>query len=379
MAFRERRAVGLLVAFGVFGAFWGGWAAAVPDIKAALGASDSSFGLALLGIGVGAFPAMLAMGPIFNRYGDRTMPVFLVLFAGAALLPGTASSTSSLFVILVVLGAASGMLDVAINAAVTQWEATRTIRIMNLAHASFSGFFLVSSVSVGFARDGGVGYGTILAWLAAIVACAALFNRPSGSVVRKRGEGPRFRMEPRFLILGGLCGLAFIVEGGLESWSALHLERTLGTNAAVGGLGPGMFAAAMVTGRVLSHFVQAHATERQILVGGGSLAGVGLIVAATALVPAVALAGFAVTGLGTAVAAPTLFGLAGRGASEEQRGSAMSTVTSVAYLGFLLGPPIVGWISGATSLRVGIAFLAVASLSLAALSRRTIEVKDPVR
>lgn len=81
-----------------------------------------------------------------------------------------------------------------------------------------------------------------------------------------------------------------------------------------------------------------------------------------------ALVGFAGAGLGTAVAAPTLFGVAGRAASEQERGSAVGTVTTVAYLGFPFGPPMVGWISGATSLRVGLAFLAAISLILAGLS-----------
>jgi MFS family permease len=84
---------------------------------------------------------------------------------------------------------------------------------------------------------------------------------------------------------------------------------------------------------------------------------------------AVALVGFSSAGLGIAVAAPTLFGIAGREASEQAKGSALATVTTVAYLGFLFGAPIVGWISGATSLRFGMGFMAIVSLTLAALSR----------
>ena len=357
-----------MVAFGVFGAFWGGWAAAIPDLKEAVGASDSEFGLALLGVGVGALPAMLAMGPIYDRHGDRTTAPLLILFAATALLPGISTSVPSLFAILILLGAMSGMLDIAINAATTEWESSSGRRLLNLAHASFSGFFLLSSVLVGLARRAGTDHAAILVCLAVIVALAAPLNRVPRVGVRMRDEGRRLRLEPRFLMLGALCGLAFVVEGGLESWSAVHLERTFEASPAVGGLGPGLFAAAMVTGRMLGHVIEGHAGPRAILSTGSTLAAVGLAGAAAAPTTAAALAGFVCAGLGTSVAAPTLFGLAGRGVTARQRGSAMSTVTTVAYLGFLLGPPMVGWISGASSLRIGLGFLAVASVSLAVLS-----------
>jgi MFS family permease len=137
----DRRAWGLLAAFGVFGVFWGGWAAVLPDIKNAVGGSDAAFGLALLGVGTGALSAMLAMGVVYDRYGERTVAPLLVLFALSTLLPGPTSSVAMLFVALFAMGALSGMLDVAINAATTAWEASTGRRLLNLAHATFSGFF----------------------------------------------------------------------------------------------------------------------------------------------------------------------------------------------------------------------------------------------
>ncbi|MPZ69137.1 MAG: MFS transporter [Actinobacteria bacterium] len=364
----DRRALGLLAAFGVFGTFWGGWSALLPEIKDVVDASDSVFGLALLGVGVGAFPAMLMMGPIYDRFGQRTVPPLLILFALTTLIPGLVDSAPLLFGSLIFLGAMSGMLDISVNAATTDWEAATGRRLMNLAHAVFSGFFLLASVSVGLARRADAGHMLILSCLALIVSLAAPLNRASRAEFRPKRERLRLRFEPWFLILGGLCGLGFVIEGGIESWSAVHLERTLGAGPAIGGLGPGLFAAAMVSGRTIAHIFGARVSDRRILVIGGSVTATGLMIAA--LGPSIpwALTGFVLAGLGSAVVAPTLFGLAGRSASEAARGSAVGTVTTVAYLGFLLGPPIVGVISGASSLRFGFGFLAVASLSLVALS-----------
>ncbi len=216
------------MAFAVFGAFWGGWAVLLPEIKEAVNASDSVFGLALLGVGVGALPAMLMMGPIYDRYGQRTVPPLLVLFAMTTMIPGFVDSVPLLFGSLIFLGAMSGMLDIAVNAASTDWEATTERRLMNLAHAVFSGFFLVASVSVGLARRADVGHLLILICLAGIVTLAAPFNRAPRAEARPARERLKLRFEPWFLLLGGLCGLGFVLEGGLEAWSAVHLERTLG-------------------------------------------------------------------------------------------------------------------------------------------------------
>jgi MFS family permease len=340
----------------------------LPEIKATVGGSDSGFGLALLGVGMGALPAMLGMGPIYDRYGERTVAPLLVLFALSTLLPGFASSLQWLFGALLALGALSGMLDVAINAAATAWESATGERLLNLAHASFSGFFLVASISVGLARRAGAGHMTVLVFLAIAVLLAAPLNRTPMREEPRRGVRAGIRFDPIFLMLGGLCALGFVIEGGLEAWSAVHLERTLGAGPAIGGLGPGLFAAAMLVGRTLAHVVGARLTDRQLLALGACVAAGGLIASAASPSVPLALAGIAVAGLGIAVAAPTLFGAAGRAAPEEERGSAVGTVTTVAYLGFLLGPPMVGWISGATSLRLGLGFLAVVSCALAGLS-----------
>jgi MFS family permease len=167
-------------------------------------------------------------------------------------------------------------------------------------------------------------------------------------------------------VLGVLCGVAFVVESGIENWSALYLETELDASPAVGGLGPGLFAAAMVAGRSLGHWLETVVGDRLLLMGGAVTAGGGLALAAVAPAVPVALVGFALGGAGISVAAPTLFGAAGRGAPDAERGSAVASVTTVSYLGFLGGPPLMGVVSGALDLRAGVAMLAGIAVLLAA-------------
>ena len=195
------------MAFAVFGAFWGGWAVLLPEIKDAVDASDSVFGLALLGVGVGAVPAMLMMGPIYDRYGQRTVPPLLVLFAMTTMIPGFVDSVPLLFGSLIFLGAMSGMLDIAVNAASTDWEATTERRLMNLAHAVFSGFFLVASVSVGLARRAEVGHLLILICLAGVVMVSGTFqSRSARSRTVRRGSGCSSASNPGSCFSVGCAG-----------------------------------------------------------------------------------------------------------------------------------------------------------------------------
>jgi MFS family permease len=356
---------GPLAAFAVFGVFWGAWGVVLPDMKEQTGASVSELGAALAVISVAALPALLLAGLLANRLGSRLVAPTLLAFAAAIVLPGLTGSVFQLGVALIAVGAASGALDVAVNVAVTALEAASGGRLIQIAHALFSAGFLVAAILVGLARNAGAEPLPILTVCAGLVVLTAALNRRALRPA-PTAERNRVRVTHRLALLGALCAVAFVVEGGIENWSALFLERELDASPAAGGLGPGLFAAAMVTGRTLGQGLEARVGERLLLTSGGVLAACGLVLAASAPVVPVALVGFVLGGAGISVAAPTLFGAAGRGASSDsERGSALASVTTIAYLGFLAGPPLIGTVSGAGGLRVGILVLACVAAFLA--------------
>lgn len=359
-----RAAKGPLFAFAAFGAYWGAWGVLVPDIKEQVSASVTQLGLALLAVALAALPAMLVTGRIVDRVGLRILPLTLVFFGCAVLLPGLAGSVPQLVLALGVVGLASGAVDVVINVAASNVETSGGPRVMQVAHALFSAGFLVAAVAVGLARGAGVGPLPILAGIAALALVAAALNRGYPDVPRVVSPR-RFTFSRRLIVLGLLCALAFVIEGGIEGWSALFLETELQASPAVGGLGPGCFAAAMVAGRLAGQWLELRLGDRVLLACGAATAAVGLCLAAVAPAVPFALLGFALGGAGVSVAAPVLFGAAGRGAPDSERGSAVASVTTISYLGFLAGPPLIGAVSGALSLRAGIGLLAVIALLLA--------------
>jgi MFS family permease len=366
------RARGLAAAFAVFGLFWGAWAACLPAIQKQTGASEAQLGLALLCVALAALPAMLAAGRLADLFGARLVPIGLVLFGAAATLPGLARSFLQLVLLMLAVGATTGLLDIAINAHASRLEAVRRVRVMDGLHAAFSFGVLVGGIGTGLLRRAGGHPSWILGSVGVVVAFTAFTNRDTS--LPPAAAPRRAPIARPLLVVGLVLALAFIVESGLEGWSALFLERVLDSSPAVSGLGPGLFAGAMATGRVLAQRVERSSVPGRMLFAGLAAAA-GLVLVATAQHPLAALAGMVVAGAGLALSAPTLFGLAGRLGGEGGRGSALSTVAILGYLGFLAGPALIGAVSGASSLRGGFLFLCAVAVLLAACApalRRTV-------
>jgi MFS family permease len=363
-----------LLSFVAMGAFWGAWAALVPEIQQRTGATPPELGAALLWAGGGALPAMIVAGRLWRRLGRGLVTPLLIMFGLSATLPALAPNVLLLGVSLALVGAASGALDVAMNAAVSDEEVASGRRFMYAAHALFSLAMLVTSLTAGGLRAAGVGAEAILGSVA-----VGFFLVAGLSIVsQRRAPSPLARALPAtslsglrrtLLLLGVLCGVAFLLEDAVISWSALHLERSLNATPIVGGAGPGLFAGAMFAGRSAGQLLSRRFADRELLLGGGSVAAIGIVLAAVAPIAELALIGFTAAGAGISIVAPALFGRAGRMAGEGSRGAAVSTLTVMGYTGFIVGPPFVGLVAGATDLRVAFGALAVLAAGLAGASR----------
>jgi fucose permease len=273
-------------------------------------------------------------------------------------LPGIAQSPRQLYLFLLALGAASGAMDVALNAHAVRWEVESGQPILNLAHACFSGAVVVASLSTGLLRWTGADAPLVFAIAAATQLLAALAIRrptyewtPAPKVERTR----LFQRFPAWLLVIGMLGaLAYWIENAWQSWGAVHLERTLDASPAASALAPALFASAMTAGRLGVHRLARPGSDRKVLVVGAAVAGVGSIIAATAPTAAIALAGIVVAGAGCSVCAPTIVSLAGRAARRHERATVVGSVTTLMYLGFLVGPAAVGGLAELATLRVSL-------------------------
>ena len=327
-------------------------------------------------VGVGALLSMRATGALIDRHGDVVLPIVIVLFAAAGVLPAVAHGVGPLALALGLVGVTSGGLDVAVNTAATEAEERTQRSIMSLAHGLFSIGVIVMAAATGVLRSAGAsplpilaGTGLVLAACAAVVTASSnLAARPPEHVHIDRPVW--WRPPPRLLVLGLLVGLAFLVESVWQNWSAVHLERDLDASPFVSALGPAVFGTAAAIGRLAGSRTSFGLSRNDLVRAGALLAAVGTLIAALATWSPVVLGGIALAGLGTSICAPILLSITGDGVNRGRRGSAMGTVTTLGYLGFALAPAIVGGLAQALTLPTALAATSLAAIALAAGAMR---------
>ncbi len=348
------------MAFLAMGAFWGAWHALVPDVKAHVGASDGALGFALLFVALGAVPAMVLGGRLVDRIGRRLLPVSAALFGLAAVLPAFARSPVELGVALFILGMASGLMDVVMNARIGAIEAATGIRAMHLAHGIFAVVYLVVALSTGAAREAGAGplmvlatVGATIVLLAVLAACLrddAADGPRSGSM---EARGPS-RLDVPVLLLGIVAFAAFLSENGWQSWSALFLERTFGAEPWLGAMGPAVVGVALAVGRFGGQAFATRVSDAALIAWAAAAAMAGGAAMAVAPSPTVALAALFIAAAGVSLIAPSALSLAARTADPSKRGAAVAMVGVIAYTGFFAGPALLGLVAEAVGLRVAL-------------------------
>ena len=249
-------------------------------------------------------------------------------------------------------------------------EAAAGRPVLSLAHGTFSACVVAGSLAAGALRAAGAGPQLVLVLVGLVVAtvAAALLRAPPAAGPRPSARASLRRLPRMLVILGGLCALAFFVENAWQSWGAVHLESDLDASPAVGALAPALFAGAAALSRLGGHSLAGRVSELRLLRAGAALGAAGTLLGALAPVAALALIGVVAAGAGISICAPVLFSIAGRGADEAVRGAAVSIVTTIAYLGFLVGPAAVGLLASATALRTSLAAVAGVAVVLAILA-----------
>lgn len=364
---------GPMAAFVAVGLVWGGFMACLPDLKAALGASDGQMGMILIFGSVAAMSQML-LSPWLARFLGRTaLPLGVVVMAVAVALPGQAATPAFFVGAMLVLGGATGAVDVWMNARLAAIEAGWRMALMNLNHAAYSFAYGGAAAMAGLARAAGWTPASILGVIAlAVFALAFAAMERDGAIEgmarSPAGPVPGLGLVP--VIAGALVLTAFLAENAAEAWSALYIERDLGAAPGSGSAGPALLGVTMGLGRILGQMVAQRISGHALLRLGLAVAALGGVAVAAAGSPFAAYAGFAVLGLGVSVVAPTALAIAGRLSGPEVRGRAIARTTVIGYMGFFLGPPVMGLVAEGVGLRASYALIAMALLGALAIGAR---------
>lgn len=341
---------------------FGSWLPRIPEIQSGLGLGPAALALALLGMPLGTLLTLPFAGPLVGRIGARTtIIVGFVYYAMAASLPAFAPDPIMLFIALMLAGSAISFLELGLNVGADAVEKSGGVLIMTKSHGFWSVGIMVGSL-IG---SGMAGLGIAPQW--AILA-VALVTMPMGiaagmALPQMANEAPAAHETQRSAwslpgpALIGVCLFVFgitMTEGAMADWSAIFLRDALSAEGGIVGLGYSVFAFMVAAGRFGGDSLKARLGGVGTARLCGTLAVAGAATLYLAPNVAIALIGFGTIGFGVSVGFP-LAVTAAAGIGDRAASANVAVLSFVALTGFLIGPPMIGFVAEHSDIRIGIA------------------------
>jgi MFS family permease len=348
------------------------WVSRIPAVRQALNLTEGALGTALLAIAVGALVAFPLTGRGSVTSGARAVTIATGLAYCAVLAgPTFAGDLPSFALLLFVFGAANGAMDVSMNALAVEVETFVGKPIMSSFHGMWSiGGLAGAGVGALFAKQD-VPPQLHLLVVASVLAVAILVARhwlpPSQPHASPESVAHFAWPERAMLGLSGIIFCAFLIEGAMADWSAVLLRDSLHTTAASAALGYAAFSLAMTSMRFAGDRLVFQWGAVRLLRSTNVVAALALAAALWVQHVGLTMLAFALIGLGMATVAPLVFGAAAR-RTRHGAGHGIAAMATVGYSGFLVGPPLVGWLAQASSLRVALSVLVILALAITTLA-----------
>lgn len=375
----ERLAVALL--FLMNGFMVGAWAPKIPDFAERLELSKSQLGLMILLLGVGSLTLMPVAGSLMARIGSRRVVRIMAVFMLPSLLFLTfADSVWMAAPAIFWFGGFMGAMDVAMNTNAVAVEKHMGRAIMSSCHAFWSLGGVIGSATGGvIIAVSGTGWHALAATVFAVVVLVLawpriLFDPPHGAEPGAK-RGLPLQLLP--WVLGIMALFSMVPEGAVLDWGALYVRQELGADLALSGFAFAAFSGAMAAMRFLGDLVRDRFGAVRTLRVSGSFAIVGMLAAGSAPNAWVAIAGFAICGLGIANMVPIAFSAAGN-IPGMAAGTGMSVVTFMGYSGLLAAPSIIGFAAehtGFAPIFLSLPILFVTVLLLSPLARHADNIR----
>ncbi|WP_394151684.1 MFS transporter [Loktanella salsilacus] len=347
----------VFAAFAIYSFALGNLFPRLPDIKRAMAIEEGALGLALIGISTGTLIALTLAAPVIARLGHRNalfalLPLMSLCFAIAV----HATGPLALYFLLIPAGLTMGAIEIIVNVEADRVEAALGRRVMNRAHAFWSfGFFAAGLFGAAMAQIGMTPAVHMALVLPITFAAVHLLLGDFQPALKRDTEtadtGPAIaRPTKAIMVLVGVSLSAMLLEGASIDWSAIYMRSVFDALPFLGGLAVATSALSQAITRYhADKIVDRFAPDRVAQVMQAAMA-IGAIVVFLAPSALIALLGFALLGMGTAV----IFPLAMSAAAQRSDRSAALNVAALAqfsFVIFLLGPPLLGFIAEHAGLR----------------------------
>jgi len=353
---------------------FGAWLPRIPELQARLGLGPAELALALLGLPIGLVLTIPFAGPIVARLGARltamwTMPAWLFAIS----LPAFSTHIAVLFGTLLVCGIVMSLIELSMNIAADEIETTSGVAIMSRCHGFWSlGMAGGSILSVGLAGLALAPQSSVLSVALVALPFGLWITRalPPSLVHGKPAEGTKTSglFLPGWLLMG-ICivGLASnLLEGAAADWSAVYLTQVFGADAAAAGLGYSAYALLMSVGRFGGDWMRTRWGPVVVARSCYSVALLDIALVVFSPIYWLALFGYALAGFGGSVGVPLAVSAAAN-AGGRPAAANVAMLTLVSLVGFLVSPPIIGFIAQHAGLRMAIGLLLLPVFALAVL------------
>lgn len=346
--------------FFIAGLCFASWASRIPDIKTKFQFNDAELGALLLALPVGSMLCLPFSGWLVNKFGSRR----IVTIAAASypcilVLIGFAGSVWQLAPAALLFGFLGNLCNISVNTQAVGVESLYGRSIM----ASFHGIWSFAGFAGGAIGSVMVSGSIAPQWHFAVICTCSLvmvflFRR---FILRKDASHPNqpffARPDGMLLKLGMIAFSCMVCEGSMFDWSGVYFQKVVEAPVALTTLGYTAFMATMAGGRFVGDKIVTRFGKQKVLQASGMVIAAGLLTAVVFPTIIAATAGFLLVGFGVSSVIPLVYSAAGKSKTLSP-GAALTAVSSIGFLGFLLGPPIIGFIAQASSLRWSLTLIA---------------------
>ncbi|MGN6539625.1 MAG: MFS transporter [Ginsengibacter sp.] len=368
--FRKYR-IATSIFFFIAGLTFSTWASRIPAIQAKLELSDAGLGAVLFALPAGLMTSLPVSGWLVSRLGSRPMVIVGSVFYPLILLL-LASSTSVLQLVLSLFsfGIMGNLINIAMNTQAVGVETLYGRSVMASFHGlwSLAGFTgaVVGTFFVSRGLPPIIHFSIVSGVCVLLVILSYKFTLPHDIGHRQRQKA-FVKPDKKILLLGMIAFCCLVNEGAMSDWSGVYFKNIVKAPASLITLGYVAFTSTMALGRFVGDSLVTKFGIKRMLQISGSVITSGLLLAVIFPYLPTATAGFFLVGFGVSSVVPIVYGLAGK-STTMSAGAALAAVSTIGFLGFLIGPPLIGFIAQAISLRWSFTLIAILGFGTALLA-----------
>lgn len=350
------------------------WASRIPTIKAALNLSDGELGTILFALPIGQLTMMFFSGKLVTRFGsERTLPFAILMYAFSLTNIGLAQNAWQLALGLVSFGIFGNLTNISVNTQGVYTEGIFRRTIMSSFHGMWSlAGFTGALVGLGMLALKITTYMHFVI-VAFIVLLLVAFNFKYLIKAKEKVRPAKkkiFSKPDKSLILLGVIGFCSMAsEGIMFDWSGVYFKDIVKAPGSLIVVGYTSFMIMMASGRFFGGYLIDKFGRKTVMQISGVMISSGLYIAVFLPYIIPCTLAFMIVGLGVSTVIPTLYSIAGKHPTIPT-GEALTAVSSVSFLGFLMGPPVIGHISELFGLQFSFAFIGMFGILIAFLVKR---------